>query len=532
MDFRILPGTLLLLSFGCFSPQPVDNDSESDTDAEPTGGADPTGSSTNSPSSTTSMGPTMGTSGPTDPSTTTPGTTNDPSAPSTSTTEGETEGSTETSGPGPCGDGVINEDEVCDDGTNDGSYGGCEPGCGALGPSCGDGDVNGDEACDDGNEADGDGCNIDCIESGTALWSASYDEGNDLATSLALDPESGNVLVVALADESGTNRLFSNWYRIYSEDGDAVETGDTTRDHASVAFSGGNIVTAFTDSAEVGPPWAMEVGEFDLAGAEVWSAQLPALGAVGRVQPAGGDGLAISGATVANEFTWPYDRAAYVYRFDSGGSVDWSHDLTADEVAGCTPVSVGSGDSVLTACYFGFYGPVEIRKYSGTGGLMWNTDVDVNPGVWSQDLASGLHQQSILPSLDENSDGTIVFGLKDWEAGSRIVTLGGNGQIDLTLSYSGGGEAWVNDVAIADDGSVVFVGHEDSASGNNGTDIFVRKVDADGQLLWSDLIDGGGNGDDTAREVELDDAGAIYVFGSTWEGNANENDLWLRKYAP
>jgi fibro-slime domain-containing protein len=51
-----------------------------------------------------------------------------------------------------CGDGVVTPDEVCDDGTNNGSYGGCMPGCQALGPSCGDGhtDAGHEEECDDG----------------------------------------------------------------------------------------------------------------------------------------------------------------------------------------------------------------------------------------------------------------------------------------------------------------------------------------------------------------------------------------------
>jgi len=36
---------------------------------------------------------------------------------------------------------------------------------------CGDGEIEGVEACDDGNDADEDGCNADCVESGTLLWS-------------------------------------------------------------------------------------------------------------------------------------------------------------------------------------------------------------------------------------------------------------------------------------------------------------------------------------------------------------------------
>jgi fibro-slime domain-containing protein len=50
-----------------------------------------------------------------------------------------------------CGDAIVNGAEVCDDGVNDGRYGGCNPGCGSLGPFCGDGQTaNGVEQCDDG----------------------------------------------------------------------------------------------------------------------------------------------------------------------------------------------------------------------------------------------------------------------------------------------------------------------------------------------------------------------------------------------
>jgi fibro-slime domain-containing protein len=50
-----------------------------------------------------------------------------------------------------CGDGVVEGNEVCDDGKNDGTYGGCMPGCLARAPFCGDALVqNPPEQCDDG----------------------------------------------------------------------------------------------------------------------------------------------------------------------------------------------------------------------------------------------------------------------------------------------------------------------------------------------------------------------------------------------
>src|SRR5690606_23029327 len=81
--------------------------------------------------------------------------------------------------------------EVCDDGINDGSYGGCTPDCQALGPYCGDGQLDGPESCDDGDGVDGNGCNNDCNESGQPLWTVTYDHpshDSDTASGVALMP--------------------------------------------------------------------------------------------------------------------------------------------------------------------------------------------------------------------------------------------------------------------------------------------------------------------------------------------------------
>lgn len=88
-----------------------------------------------------------------------------------------------------CGDGVVNGAEICDDGVNDGRYGGCRPGCGGLGPFCGDGmSQTGIEECDDGRNLStynqpgcGPGCKaIPRCGDGRVdgLWGETCDDGN------------------------------------------------------------------------------------------------------------------------------------------------------------------------------------------------------------------------------------------------------------------------------------------------------------------------------------------------------------------
>ncbi|HJX63322.1 MAG TPA: DUF4215 domain-containing protein [Polyangia bacterium] len=64
-----------------------------------------------------------------------------------------------------CGDGILSPGEQCDDGTNVGGYGKCQPGC-VRGPYCGDGIVNGPETCDNGTNVSAygtNGCAPGCV---------------------------------------------------------------------------------------------------------------------------------------------------------------------------------------------------------------------------------------------------------------------------------------------------------------------------------------------------------------------------------
>ena len=101
------------------------------------------------------------------------------------TDSGDGDGDTTDSGDGDgdepmpfCGDGVIDDNEVCDDGVNDGAYGGCEADCSALGPFCGDGELNGPETCDDGNDDNTDGCIGSCEVPHSCLTIHDYDDAS------------------------------------------------------------------------------------------------------------------------------------------------------------------------------------------------------------------------------------------------------------------------------------------------------------------------------------------------------------------
>jgi cysteine-rich repeat protein len=92
-----------------------------------------------------------------------------------------------------CGDAIINGSEICDDGVNDGRYGGCLPGCQGLGPFCGDSKVEPNiETCDDGRNLTtygqpggcGPGCRAvpRCGDGRVdGLWTEQCDDGNQVS---------------------------------------------------------------------------------------------------------------------------------------------------------------------------------------------------------------------------------------------------------------------------------------------------------------------------------------------------------------
>jgi cysteine-rich repeat protein len=96
--------------------------------------------------------------------------------------------------PGPfCGDSIVNNDEVCDDGAQNGTYGHCRADCTAMGPTCGDATLDDPpEQCDDGNNDNTDGCVAGCVAATCGdgyIWAANEqcDDGNTQNTDACLD---------------------------------------------------------------------------------------------------------------------------------------------------------------------------------------------------------------------------------------------------------------------------------------------------------------------------------------------------------
>ncbi|MCA9711208.1 MAG: hypothetical protein KDK70_35550, partial [Myxococcales bacterium] len=351
MTRPLLPTSMLVLpvlaAAGCFEATPPNSN---DTTGTEDGDSTETGQTTPTSGSTTAV----------DTSMTGPDVTTDPD--------------TTDSGGSVCGDGRVTGDEACDDGVNDGSYGGCAPDCSALGPYCGDGEANGDEVCDDGNAEAGDGCNPDCIASGTQLWCQTFDGaamGIDAGNDVAIGPDD-SIVVVGYEGTGGMSTMA--WIRQYDAAGTTQWTetwmgaGLTTARAVDVGGSGEVVVSGST-TGDIFVLGYSPQGDLSWERTVTSGVALPFSGGYGVAVDEAGD------AFVIGQLDQPDGRNIWIRRYDVNGNEQWT-DIVG--MGGGTDLGRGIailGEELVVA------GRIQgnttwVRRYDPAGAQVW-TETDV-----------------------------------------------------------------------------------------------------------------------------------------------------------
>lgn len=417
---------------------------------------------------------------------------------------GSTGGSTGPAEP-VCGDGQVTGDEVCDDGINDGSYGGCNAGCGALGPHCGDAQVQGPEACDDGDQTNGNGCNVDCIASGSLIWSRQL--AGNVYYDIALDDQGG---VLAVANTNAKAQYYDN-------DGTPGWSADIAEDRArAVAWHPTEgWVVAGTSAGQGGDDvWfrrydavGAEQASFDYASSYDDDVNGVAFDSLGNIYAAGVGGV-------------NSDRVAWLRKFTSAGAELWnlSVDGAGSQLDYGADVAVAPGDQVIFAGHSGV---------SGQGTDLWVRGYDTEKNEqWVNGYASADDDQAGGIGLDPVGGFVIAGSVESNQAiwAGRFNDTGfvaGLAETPPEGTYELG-----LDAAVDSTGAVVAVGISTHGAPRAG----IRKWDASGALMWSfDAAPDGGTAALLAVTIDTDDT--IFVAGG-WQEAGILMDGWVAKYAP
>ena len=200
--------------------------------------------------------------------------------------------------------------------------------------------------------------------------------------------------------------------------------------------------------------------------------------------------------------------------YDGGNGDDCAEAVAADAEGNVVVVGWTTTSSGLT--------DVWVRKYDPEGNELWTQTVD-GP--------SGGHDRGRAAAVD--GQGNILVGgfvTGDVQQGRNLWVRKLDPSGATLWTHVHGGEFGGDDVAyglatLADD-SVIVAGEETVDTGN--TVIWLRRLDAAGEVVWTHVVEGSAEALDSARDVVVGANGDIAVTG--WITTAGEGRLvWVRK---
>lgn len=452
---------------GCFSP---------DENITPAGGSTTDGGSS---SSETDPLPTTGTTAnPTGP-TATGDTGTNPTDPTTPT------GATDPTDP--------------TDPTNTGTDSGSETGTPA---SCGDGNVDPDEDCDDGNDVNGDGCNSNCVESGVIDWESTFARGPMEATTLAVNDD-GEVLVLGNSGSSEDVR-YSDWRRLYAPNGDIVSTGDTGGFDASrITASGDTWLISYLDGVpDFGGPGASSHefwGDFGIARVNAlfddeWSTVLPNHREIGQIHARENGGILVSGGVLNANNAYQYEHDGFLAAYNNGGALAWER-LDPDDGGPreCQPAALLYSGGSVEACVRN-YDEVVTRRRHDTGLLA--VELPLGEVAQATDWTSYFSSDRYFPSMAAGPSGESAVVIRN-----RVFKFTPSTTLDWDIALNETGGERFYGIAIDSAGAVILAGRRESASGSDGLDAVIVKLDPEGNELWTHLI--ATEDDDEVRALAL-----------------------------
>jgi len=423
-----------------------------------------------------------------------------------------------------------------------GGSGGGIGGSGGASSFCGDGVVNEGEACDDGNKVNADGCNADCVVSGTPLFTQSYaipgaegqywtgvrldDQGNIYVSGIFSVMGQGENGMVAKHDAAG-NQV---WIKTYNG-----SAGGQDRFSGVAVDKQGNAVVVGHEVVADGS-LDLFVRKYGTAGNVVWTSTFAGVAGAseygyGVAVNAVGD-VFVSGSvqTVAGSGS-AYDML--VVKFGGAdGKLVWSDtvDSPANNVDEALAVAVDATNGVYLAGY-------QVGTNGADGWVRKYTDEGAKPTTaWTQTFNGATNGDDFVNSVAVDSSGNVIAG--------GAETVGGENQNTWLRKYDpAGATLWTdtyNDaakgfdslygVAVDASGNIAVTGYESLADGSS--DIWTRKYGPDGKVIWTQTYDGSAKDADFGYGVTMTPAtGEVFVAGIEVVAGP-EYKAWLRKFAP
>ncbi len=261
-------------------------------------------------------------------------------------------------------------------------------------------------------------------------------------------------------------------------------------------------------------------------------------------------GLALSIIGISSNIAWAQNH-----------NIQWANragGMDTDDVFGVSHDSNGNtyttggfqgtatfGTTTLTSAWSR---DAHISKIDATGNYLWTL----------QGSGSNGSERGMAIATDDNGysyvtgyfSTSVTFGTQTATANGYdnfIIKVDPNGNCVWATNYGGDNDEWAYDIALDNSGNVYITGYINGAghfgtistSATSGNDVFITKLDSNGNFLWAEVF--GGTESEVGYGIDVDASGNVFVTGyfrgtATIAGqsinstSANLNDIFVTKY--
>jgi hypothetical protein len=239
----------------------------------------------------------------------------------------------------------------------------------------------------------------------------------------------------------------------------------------------------------------------------------------------------------------------WVLKLDSAGNIEWQRTYGgSDEDLGYSISPTLDGGYIVSGetqsnngDVTGFHGAVDcwVLKLNFEGKVEWQKAM----GGSAIDRTLEVLQTSdaayivLAEAYSINGEVTGNHGLRDY----WVVKLTSTGSILWQKSIGGSNEDYPGSIIQTDDGGYVMTGETQSNDGDvvgndGGADIWVVKIDGEGDLIWERTF--GGTKAELGSSIQKTQDGGFIVAGYAWSNNGDvtgvkgKNDFWVIKLSP
>ncbi len=245
----------------------------------------------------------------------------------------------------------------------------------------------------------------------------------------------------------------------------------------------------------------------------------------------------------------------WILKLDAQGTIEWEqsfgfsgHDHSYDLVETADGGFFFTGFLDITSAKADGYTDKSYTLTRHGVGEFWGTKLNAQGELLWRKYFGGSNNDRAHAVVTSNEGGFVMAGFtesNDFDiSNSRgsydfwVVKIDGLGALVWERSYGGSGIEIAQDIAKTEDGGYIITGSTFSTDGdvfsNHGeSDVWVIKVDSNGNIIWEKTY--GGTRFDGAEGISATQDGGFVISGNSKSNdldlfeNAGENDLWLLK---